>query len=42
VPAIVESLEDLYRVHRGEIPAEQVRRIEVQEALVDSAKCRWS
>lgn len=36
VPAVVESLEDLYRVHRGEISADQVRRIEVQEALVDT------
>src|SRR5437868_103617 len=36
VPAIVESLEDLYRVHRGEIAADQVRRVEVTEALVDT------
>lgn len=36
VPAVVESLEDLYRVHRGEIAADQVRHIEVAEALVDT------
>jgi clan AA aspartic protease len=36
VPAVVESLEDLYRVHRGELAAAQVRRIEVVEALVDT------
>jgi hypothetical protein len=29
VQAVVESLEDLYRIQRGEIPAEQFRRIEV-------------
>jgi clan AA aspartic protease len=36
VPAVIESLEDLYRVHRGELAAAQVRRIEVVDALVDS------
>jgi predicted aspartyl protease len=36
VPAVVESLEDLYRVNRGEMDARQVRRIEVAEALVDT------
>ena len=36
VPAVVESLEDLYRVHRGEIATAQVRRVEVVEALVDT------
>jgi clan AA aspartic protease len=36
VPAVVVSLEDLYRVHRGEMAAAQVRRIEVGEALVDT------
>src|SRR5579859_20397 len=36
VTAIVESLEDRYRVHRGEILAEQARRVEVAEALVDT------
>ncbi|HYV34297.1 MAG TPA: aspartyl protease family protein [Gemmataceae bacterium] len=36
VPAVVESLEDVYRVHRGEMPADQARRFEVQEALIDT------
>src|SRR4051812_46343777 len=34
VSAVVESLEDLYRVHRGELAEAQVRRIEVAEVLV--------
>jgi clan AA aspartic protease len=36
VPAVVESLEDLYRVHRGELATAQVRRVEVSDALVDT------
>jgi predicted aspartyl protease len=36
VPAVIESLEDLYRVQRGEIAADQARRIEVADALVDT------
>lgn len=36
VPAIVESLEDLYCVHRGEMAAERTRRVEIVEALVDT------
>ncbi len=36
VPAVVESLEDLYRVHRGELSPDRVRRIEIPEALVDT------
>ncbi len=36
VPATIESIDDLYRVHRGEIPATAVRRIEVPAALVDT------
>ena len=36
VPAVVESLEDLYRVHRGELASAQVRRVEVVDALVDT------
>jgi len=36
VPAVIESLEDLYRVQRGEIAADQVRRIEAADALVDT------
>jgi predicted aspartyl protease len=35
-PAVIESIEDLYRVQRGELAAEQVRRIELPEALVDT------
>src|SRR5947209_6392636 len=36
VPALVESLEDLYRAQRGELSADQARRVEVAEALVDT------
>lgn len=36
VSALVESLEDLYRVHRGELATAQVRRVEIAEALVDT------
>ncbi len=36
VPAVVESLEDVYRLHRGEIAADQVRRVEIADALVDT------
>ncbi len=36
VPAVVESLEDLYRVRRGEMAADKTRRIEVAEALLDT------
>jgi clan AA aspartic protease len=36
VPAVIESLEDLYRVRRGEMAAEQMRSVEVAEALVDT------
>ncbi len=36
VPAIIESLEDVYRMHRGEMPADQARRVEIAEALVDT------
>jgi clan AA aspartic protease len=36
VPAVVESLEDLYRVQRGEMAPDQTRRVEVLEALVDT------
>lgn len=36
VPAVIESLEDVYRVYRGELTADQVRRVEVVDALVDS------
>ena len=36
VSAMIESLEDLYRVQRGELTAAQVRRVEVMDALVDT------
>ncbi len=36
VPAVVESLEDVYRVQRGELAADAVRRVEVGAALVDT------
>jgi len=36
VTAIVESLEDLYRVQREDLAADQVRRLEIAEALVDT------
>jgi len=36
VAALVESVEDLYRVRRDELTDAQVRRIEVTDALVDT------
>jgi predicted aspartyl protease len=36
VTAKVESLEDLYKVQQGALPPEQVRSIEVSDALVDT------
>ena len=36
VPALIENLEDLLRLQRGEISADEVRRVEVQDALVDA------
>ncbi len=36
VTAKIESLEDLYQVDRGSLPADQVRRVEVTDALVDT------
>jgi predicted aspartyl protease len=36
VPGVVERLEDLYRVQRGELAADRPRRAEVTEALVDT------
>ena len=36
VAAVIDSLEDLYRVHRGELGPEQSRRVEVADALVDT------
>lgn len=34
--AIIESLEDLYKVRQGILPADQARRVEVTDALVDT------
>jgi clan AA aspartic protease len=34
--ATIENLEDLWTVRRGELSPEQVRRVEVQDALVDT------
>jgi predicted aspartyl protease len=34
--AKVENLEDLYAVHRGLLPADQVRTLDVTDALVDT------
>ena len=36
VTAKVESLEDLYMVDKGLLPPDQVRNLEVQDALVDT------
>jgi predicted aspartyl protease len=36
VPAKIESLEDLFEVEKGRLPQEQVRTVEVQDALVDT------
>jgi predicted aspartyl protease len=36
VTAKIENLEDLYSVKKGLLPEDQVRRIEVQDALVDT------
>jgi len=36
VQAIVENLDDLSAVRQGRLPADQVRRVEVSDALIDS------
>ncbi len=36
VPARIENLEDLYQADRGALAAEQVRSVEVADALVDT------
>ncbi len=36
VPAVIENLEDLYKAESGTITAEDVRRVEVRDALVDT------
>jgi predicted aspartyl protease len=36
VPAVIENLEDLFKADAGTIPRDEVRRVEVQDALVDT------
>lgn len=36
VPAKIENLEDLYLANRGALSSDQIRRIEVEDALVDT------
>ncbi len=36
VTALIENLMDIYDADRGQLPAEQVRRVEVTDALVDT------
>lgn len=36
VPARIENLEDLYKVKQGTLTLDQVRRVEVTDALVDT------
>jgi predicted aspartyl protease len=36
VQAKIENLEDIFRASKGEMPFEKVRRVEVQDALVDT------
>lgn len=36
VTAVIESIEDLYRVRRGELADDQVRRVTVSDALIDT------
>lgn len=36
VSAVMESIEDLYRVRRGDLPEADVRRVQVTDALVDT------
>jgi clan AA aspartic protease len=42
VTAIVENLEDLFRRDRGELADEDVRRVEVADALVDTGATQLS
>ena len=42
VPITLESLEDVYRAARGEIAADQIRRIDVDDARVDTGATRLS
>ena len=36
VPAVVENLDDVFAVRKGLLPADQVRRVEVGDALIDT------
>jgi predicted aspartyl protease len=36
VTALIENLDDLFSAQKGQIPAEQVRRVEVTDALIDT------
>ncbi len=36
VPAVIENIADLWRAENGDISNESVRRVEVQDALVDT------
>lgn len=36
VSAVLENLDDLFAVRRGLLPADQVRRVEVTDALIDT------
>jgi len=36
VPAVVENLDDLFAANKGLLPVDQVRRVEVQDALIDT------
>jgi predicted aspartyl protease len=36
VPAVVEAIEDVYRMMRGDLSPDKVRRIAVDDALVDT------
>ena len=42
VAALIESVEDLYRVQRGDLAAADVRRAEVLDALVDTGATNLS
>ncbi|MEX2316709.1 MAG: aspartyl protease family protein [Pirellulales bacterium] len=36
VPAVIENLEDLFKAEAGTLPANEIRRVEVNDALVDT------
>jgi predicted aspartyl protease len=37
VPATIENVHDLFEAHKGTIPGSEVRRLEVPDAVVDTA-----